>query len=457
MAEKADPAVAPTGGWVYSPLQPPEATLSESMDISPSADILRRRATEDIGTEGGGKLELCDSETCTLRCAWQTRNRNSIICIVHGKKLPPDDVLTRLQSKVVQLTEAVKAKDAQISQLQERIANMEFMAESAVTENELIIAAETSRCATEQLENIGSAIRSVADDTSAVTEELAQGVPLVADGKSAEDVMKKIASSSLEGDRKRESVAEEDLRSEIERLRQKVAELTSEVESLKAAKAAPLPVLANSGRKLEHATKARPSPRTRTSTKSQSSASEGTTKTLEQDVLSSSPEMVEEKPTEDPAVEFKKKIAGMGGINPLMGLNPGLMAGQLKSGRLSRSQSQETGLELGDVDEKELKDWIFKTIGESSPTTPVDLKELLKDGQILCRVMNAVRPDSLKINTGKFAFARLENINNYLKAAEAAGVAKQYNFSATDLQNGDNYTAVLQNIANLRKIITQKK
>ncbi|KND00643.1 uncharacterized protein SPPG_03769 [Spizellomyces punctatus DAOM BR117] len=416
MTEKADPAVAPTGGWVYSPLQPPEAALSESMDISPSADILRRRATEDI-----------------------------------------DDVLTRLQSKVVQLTEAVKAKDAQIGQLQERIANMEFMAESAVTENELIIAAETSRCATEQLENIGSAIRSVADDTSAVTEELAQGVPLVADGKSAEDVMKKIASSRSEGDQKRESVAEEDL-SEIEKLRQRVAELTSELESLKAAKGGPLPVLANSGRKLEHATKARPSPRTRTSTKSQSSASEGTTKNLDQDVLSTSPEMVEEKPAEDPAVEFKKKIAGMGGINPLMGLNPGMMAGQLKPGRLSRTQSQETGLELGDVDEKELKDWIFKTIGESSPTNPADLKELLKDGQLLCRLMNAVRPDSsLKINTGKFAFARLENINNYLKAAEATGVAKQYNFSATDLQNGDNYTVVLQNIADLRKIITQKK
>lgn len=57
-------------------------------------------------------------------------------------------------------------------------------------------------------------------------------------------------------------------------------------------------------------------------------------------------------------------------------------------------------------------------------TLPVILTSLLK-GVILCNLVNTLRPGLIKkINTGKMPFLQMENINAFLTAIEAMGIAK---------------------------------
>lgn len=77
----------------------------------------------------------------------------------------------------------------------------------------------------------------------------------------------------------------------------------------------------------------------------------------------------------------------MGGVNPLLGMNPAMMAGQLKSGRLSRSTDLDPS---PDINEDEIKSWLFKTIGETK--SEGSLHDLVRDGQLLCRYSDIPLP-----------------------------------------------------------------
>ncbi|KAI9097006.1 hypothetical protein DFS34DRAFT_622161 [Phlyctochytrium arcticum] len=360
---------------------------------------------------------------------------------------------------------------------------MEFMAESAVTQNELSIAGEASRSASVQLAGIGEAIRHASEDTSATAKELAGGVILPADADSPEQVMEGIARQKGAKIRRtgspEASAGHEQLQEEVVMLRQKVTELTAELEANKTKR--PLPTLAGSGRPLSHATKARGSPRNRTSVNSSASASSevqapsptatSPTKDPKMDVKlelkadlkspAASPTKAEISP-ETAAEEVRKKISHMGGINPLMGMNPALMAGQLKE-RCSRSASFDgleklTNASSDGISDKDVQSWVCKQVGSNAPAEG-EFEDSLKDGQVLCRLINALNPSGspIKINTGKFAFARMENINNYLKGAEALGVPKQVSFAAGDLQAGTNIPQVFSHLALLRKTVASKK
>ncbi|KAJ3012329.1 Calponin-3 [Thoreauomyces humboldtii] len=114
------------------------------------------------------------------------------------------------------------------------------------------------------------------------------------------------------------------------------------------------------------------------------------------------------------------------------------MMGQLK-GRISRTQSSESipapVTSVEDGDEKDIRKWIFETLGEKDPSGELAL--VLKDGQILCRLMNTLRPATpIKINTGKFKFAAIENVNAYLRQAEQAFATPRM-FEPAELQDGD--------------------
>ena len=49
-------------------------------------------------------------------------------------------------------------------------------------------------------------------------------------------------------------------------------------------------------------------------------------------------------------------------------------------------------------------------------TTAKDMQEILKDGVILCKLVNVIKPGSVKkINKGHMAFKQMENIDQRLR------------------------------------------
>jgi len=83
--------------------------------------------------------------------------------------------------------------------------------------------------------------------------------------------------------------------------------------------------------------------------------------------------------------------------------------------------------------EREAQEWIESILGERFPAG-VTYEDALKDGVLLCKVMNKLKPGSInKINTSGGQFKLMENINNFLKAIEAYGVPKTDLFPSVDL------------------------
>lgn len=89
--------------------------------------------------------------------------------------------------------------------------------------------------------------------------------------------------------------------------------------------------------------------------------------------------------------------------------------------------------------------WIESVSGQAASGSGQDF---LKNGAVLCRLVNALRANTIrKINTYTSAFRSMENIDNFLKVAKACGTNEDDLFSAEDLFYGNNYPKVLLGIA----------
>ena len=77
------------------------------------------------------------------------------------------------------------------------------------------------------------------------------------------------------------------------------------------------------------------------------------------------------------------------------------------------------------------------------------MHEALKDGQYLCKLINAISPGSCKPNSSKMAFKQMENIGFFLLAAENYGVTKSDLFQTVDLYEKQNMSQVLFALASL--------
>merc|ERR1712079_866063 len=79
-----------------------------------------------------------------------------------------------------------------------------------------------------------------------------------------------------------------------------------------------------------------------------------------------------------------------------------------------------------------------------------DFTEMLKDGVMLCNLINALQPGSVKkINTLKTSFKQRENIEMYLKACATYGLKEQDLFQVNDLYENKNLYMVVDNLYNL--------
>jgi len=105
---------------------------------------------------------------------------------------------------------------------------------------------------------------------------------------------------------------------------------------------------------------------------------------------------------------------------------------------------------------KEALDWI-----EAVTKDPIDRKQtfekLLKDGQVLCKLINALAPGSVKrVATKGSNFQLMENIAAYQKAVKKYGVPQEEIFQTADLFEARNIKQVVLHIHALGRIAQDK-
>nr|CAB3262999.1 uncharacterized protein LOC100186381 [Phallusia mammillata] len=138
------------------------------------------------------------------------------------------------------------------------------------------------------------------------------------------------------------------------------------------------------------------------------------------------------------------------------------MANRPKGYGFSREVASKIDSKYSDEDEMEIVSWIQSIVSESpSGTGKEAFWEWLKDGQVLCKLMNTIQSGSCKVNPpGSSSIPamkknkEMENIGNFLKAAESYGVDKMNLFQTVDLYEGGNLSQVQVALYKLSSIAT---
>jgi hypothetical protein len=76
------------------------------------------------------------------------------------------------------------------------------------------------------------------------------------------------------------------------------------------------------------------------------------------------------------------------------------------------------------------QNWIEQVLGTPFPD---EFGPSLKDGTILCQLLNVIKPGCVKANASKMPFKQMENVSNYLKVSRALGVKQHDCFETVDL------------------------
>jgi len=120
---------------------------------------------------------------------------------------------------------------------------------------------------------------------------------------------------------------------------------------------------------------------------------------------------------------------------------------------LSRECAMKSQAKFSPERAKECVIWIQEVTSlkfEMEVKDQIDFGTLLKDGSILCELINKISPGSVKkINTMKAPFKQRENIEMYLKACAAYGLKEQDLFQVNDLFENKNLYMVVDNLCNL--------
>jgi hypothetical protein len=104
----------------------------------------------------------------------------------------------------------------------------------------------------------------------------------------------------------------------------------------------------------------------------------------------------------------------------------------------------------------EVLDWIEAVLGQKIPRDQ-PFEKVLKDGVILCNLINKLHPGSVKrINKKGGNFVLMENIEAFQKAILAYGVPEEEKFQTVDLFEARNVKAVLKCLASLGRTAKNK-
>jgi len=92
--------------------------------------------------------------------------------------------------------------------------------------------------------------------------------------------------------------------------------------------------------------------------------------------------------------------------------------------------------------EKEVLEWVFAVLDE--PVPEGEFEEILKNGVVLCKMMNKISPNSIpKFKEKGPAFLLMENVQSFLAAAKKYGVSDEEVFQTPDLFEARNIPQVV--------------
>jgi len=128
------------------------------------------------------------------------------------------------------------------------------------------------------------------------------------------------------------------------------------------------------------------------------------------------------------------------------------MADRGPSYGLSKELADKAEAKFSLVQAKEAVNWVEQVIGRSlgDVSGPEDFYEMLKDGRVLCELINKIKPGSVKkINTMNAPFKQRENLEQYIRACAGYGLRGQDLFQVNDLYESKNLYMVVDNLHQL--------
>jgi len=96
--------------------------------------------------------------------------------------------------------------------------------------------------------------------------------------------------------------------------------------------------------------------------------------------------------------------------------------------------------------EQSLTNWICQVSGSKPPAKDVDFGDWLKDGQVLCNLLNKLFPKlAIRTNT-KGEYALRENVSVFLTACQHIGLREEDCFAVNDLWEQKNLAQVVSTL-----------
>lgn len=109
---------------------------------------------------------------------------------------------------------------------------------------------------------------------------------------------------------------------------------------------------------------------------------------------------------------------------------------------LDKELAEKAAAKYDPAREQQAREYIEIVSGMKFPSD--SFHESLKDGSILCNMMNIILPsDPIKVAVSKMPFKQMENIGNFLKRAEKLGVPAFDRFQTVDLFEAKNLDQVI--------------
>ncbi|KAG7157372.1 myophilin-like [Homarus americanus] len=121
------------------------------------------------------------------------------------------------------------------------------------------------------------------------------------------------------------------------------------------------------------------------------------------------------------------------------------MSRATKSGLAAEAQSKVEA-KYNEEQAAECLEWIAAVTGQEFDKSgnADNFYNILKDGKMLCEVINALKPGEIKkIQKSTMAFKCMENINQFVDGAKSCGVPSQETFQTVDLWERQNLNSVV--------------
>ncbi|OZJ05659.1 hypothetical protein BZG36_01512 [Bifiguratus adelaidae] len=100
------------------------------------------------------------------------------------------------------------------------------------------------------------------------------------------------------------------------------------------------------------------------------------------------------------------------------------------------------------------KQFIQRVLGRDALDDHVGFFEGLRDGIVLCRLVNAIQPNLIPtIGYKDLPFVKMENIANFLQGARALGLANSDLFQTVDLYEGKDLAVVVATLLTLERLV----